>query len=68
MFVDKATALGRLDAVGYYMASAGGEDLIGWHINRGWAQEAEFYPASQFHDRFYRPDIVQAILDYARRR
>ena len=47
---------------GYYMASAGGEDLIGWHINRGWAQEAEFYPASQFHDRFYRPDIVQAIL------
>ncbi len=47
---------------GYYMASAGGEDLIGWHINRGWTQEAEFYAASQFHDRFYRPDIVLAIL------
>ena len=33
---------------GYYMASAGGEDLIGWHVNRGWDQEADFFPASQF--------------------
>ena len=33
---------------GYYMASAGGEDLIGWHVNRGWNQEADFFPASQF--------------------
>ena len=33
---------------GYYMASAGGEDLIGWHLNRGWTQEADFFPASQF--------------------
>ena len=48
---------------GYYMASAGGEDLIGWHVNRGWSQEAEFYPASAFHDRFYRPDIVQRVLE-----
>ncbi len=47
---------------GYYMASAGGENLIGWHINRGMTQEAEFYPASQFHDRYYRPDIVQLVL------
>jgi WD40 repeat protein len=47
---------------GYYMASAGGEDLIGWHFNRGWAQEAAFYPAAQFRDRFSRPDIVQLVL------
>ena len=33
---------------GYYMASAGGEDLIGWHVNRGWTQEADFFPASRF--------------------
>ena len=33
---------------GYYMASAGGEDLIGWHVNRGWNQEADFFAASQF--------------------
>jgi WD40 repeat protein len=47
---------------GYYMASPGGEDLIGWHINRGWAQEADFFPASRFSARFNRPDIVQLVL------
>ena len=47
---------------GYYMASAGAEDLIGWHVNRGWEQEADFFPASRFRDKFNRPDIVQTIL------
>jgi len=47
---------------GYYMASPGGEDLIGWHVNRGWEQEADFFPASRFRDRFNRPDIVQKVL------
>ncbi len=48
---------------GYYMASPGGEDLIGWHVNRGWDQPADFFPASRFRDRFNRPDIVQTILE-----
>jgi hypothetical protein len=48
---------------GYYLASPGGEDLIGWHVNRGWAQAADFFPASRFRDRFNRPDIVQLVLD-----
>jgi WD40 repeat protein len=48
---------------GYYMASPGGEDLIGWHINRGWNQAADFFPASRFRARFNRPDIVQLVLD-----
>jgi WD40 repeat protein len=48
---------------GYYMASPGGEDLIGWHVNRGWSQAADFFPASRFRDRFNRPDIVQLVLD-----
>ena len=47
---------------GYYMASAGGEDLIGWHINRGWNQEADFFPASQFREEYNRPDIVRLVL------
>jgi WD40 repeat protein len=47
---------------GYYMASAGGEDLIGWHINRGWEQAPDFFPASRFRDRFSRPDVVQRVL------
>ena len=48
---------------GYYAASPGGEDLIGWHMNRGWEQTADFFPAARFHDRFNRPDIVQLVLE-----
>ena len=48
---------------GYYMASPGGEDLIGWHLNRGWNQTADFFPASRFRARFNRPDIVGLVLE-----
>ena len=47
---------------GYYAASPGGEDLMGWQVNRGFDETPDFFPASQFHDRFYRPDIVREIL------
>ena len=48
---------------GYYDASVGGEELIGWHVNRGPDAAADFFPASHFRDRFYRPDVVARILD-----
>jgi WD40 repeat protein len=48
---------------GYYMASAGGEDLIGWHLNRGWNQAADFFSASKFRDKYARADIVERVLD-----
>lgn len=47
---------------GYYDASVGGEDLIGWHINRGDDLAADFFPASRFSKRFLRPDIVDRVL------
>ncbi len=47
---------------GYYDASPGGEELIGWHVNRGKDQAADFFPASRFRDRFYRPDVLTKIL------
>ncbi len=48
---------------GYYAASAGGEDLIGWHFNgKHWDDPPDFFPASRFRDQFYRPDIVQLVL------
>ena len=48
---------------GYYAASPGGEDLIGWQVNgKTWDDPVSFYPASLFRSRFYRPDIVQLVL------
>jgi hypothetical protein len=47
---------------GYYDASTGGDELIGWHINHGYHRAPDFYPASQFRDRFYRPDVIQRVL------
>ncbi len=48
---------------GYYAASPGAENLIGWHVNRGWDREPDFFPASRFREHFNRPDIVSRVLD-----
>lgn len=47
---------------GYYDASPGGEDLLGWHLNRGGDQSALFYPAGRFRDLYRRPDIIDQVL------
>ena len=47
---------------GYYMASPGGEALIGWHVNRG-LDTPEFYRAGRFRDRFHRPDVIALVLE-----
>ncbi len=47
---------------GYFDASAGAEELIGWHVNRGRNQAPDFYPASRFFDQYYRPDLIAEIL------
>src|SRR5205823_6402165 len=41
----------------------GAEDLIGWHVNRGKDNAADFYPASRFRSTFYRPDVVAMVLE-----
>src|SRR5262249_13294387 len=48
---------------GYYDASAGGDELIGWHVNRGADEVPDFFPVAQFRDRFYRPDVIARVLD-----
>ena len=48
---------------GYYAASPGGEDLIGWHVNRGFDTAPDFYPASTFASTYNKPAIVKAALD-----
>ena len=47
---------------GYFDASPGAEDLIGWHVNNGQDAAADFYPASRFRARFHRPDVIDRVL------
>jgi len=48
---------------GYYVASPAGEELIGWHINNGPDRAGDFYPASRFRAKFYRPDLLAKALE-----
>ena len=35
---------------GYYAASPGGDELIGWHVNRGDAEVPDFFAAARFRE------------------
>ncbi len=48
---------------GYYDASAGADDLIGWQVNHGYDQAPDFFPAAQFQQRFNRRDVLVRVLD-----
>ncbi|WP_339137822.1 MAG: caspase family protein [Candidatus Electrothrix sp. GW3-4] len=48
---------------GWYDSSPGGDSLIGWQVNNGKDRLADFFPASQFRERFYRPDVVAKVLE-----
>jgi hypothetical protein len=43
-------------STGYYGASPGAEELIGWHVNRGRDAAAGFFPAARFRTTFFRPE------------
>ena len=47
---------------GYYDASPGGEDFIGWHVNNGKERAADFFPASRFRSTYYRPDVIDRVI------
>jgi len=47
---------------GYYDASPGGEDFIGWHLNNGKDQAADFFSISRFRSTYYRPDVIDRVL------
>jgi len=48
---------------GYFDASPGAEELIGWHVNNGQDQAADFFPASKFRSTYYRPDVSAKVLE-----
>jgi hypothetical protein len=48
---------------GYYDCSPGAEDLIGWSVNNGMDQAADFFPAGRFRGVYYRPDVISRVLE-----
>jgi WD40 repeat protein len=48
---------------GYYDASPGAEELIGWHVNNGREEAADFFPVSRFRANYYRPDVIAKSLE-----
>jgi hypothetical protein len=36
--------------------------LMGWHVNRGPDQMADFYPAAHFRASLYRPDMIRRLI------
>ena len=47
---------------GYYMASPGADELVGWHLNNGKDKSSDFFPIARFREVFYRPDAVDRVL------
>jgi hypothetical protein len=47
---------------GYYASSPNGDKIVGWQINKGPDQAAEYVTASQLRNQFYRPDIVERAI------
>ena len=47
---------------GYYASSPNGDRIVGWQINKGPDQSAEYVTASQLRAKFYRPDIVERAI------
>ena len=48
---------------GYYDASPRAEEFVGWHVNNGSDQAADFFPISRFRSTYYRPDVVAKVLE-----
>jgi len=48
---------------GYYNSSQDGDTRFGYHLNRGFEREAVFIPSDRLSKTFYRPDIIQAIIE-----
>ena len=48
---------------GHHKASPGGQRLVGWRVNRGADQPAEFFTAAQLGKSLYRPDVLERLLE-----
>jgi WD40 repeat protein len=50
---------------GYYASSVDGDQMVGWHLNKGWEQAGEFVTAARLKKHLYRPDIIKRAFELA---
>lgn len=50
---------------GYYAASAGGEKYIGWQINKGRNELADFLDVASFRSKYLKPNVVAKTIALA---
>jgi hypothetical protein len=48
---------------GYFDASPGADELVGWVVNRPGGDGADFFALGRFRDRYHRPDIIDRVLE-----
>lgn len=47
---------------GYFMSSVGGDELVGWQINRARDKTADFFSVGRFREKYYQPSVVVRTL------
>ena len=47
---------------GYYDASAGADQIVGWALAQGPQRPMAYYSLNRFRERFNRPDVINALL------
>ncbi|AMC35176.1 caspase family protein [Janthinobacterium sp. B9-8] len=48
---------------GYYDASPGSDQLLGWQINGGPDSQPDFFPVGKFRKTYHRPDVIDEYLN-----
>jgi WD40 repeat protein len=47
---------------GFFDAGPGAEDLVGWLVTRPGGEQADYFGASRFRERYLRPDVIDQVL------
>jgi WD40 repeat protein len=62
LFADSRRTWAFWTPPGFYEASADGDSLFGWQVNRGLHALPDFYRADQFRQKLERPDVLERLL------
>ena len=54
--------MGDVDPAGLLRSSPDGDRIVGWQINKGPDEAADYVTASQLRSHFFRPDIVERAI------